>query len=438
MSDETLRRLERALLEGETTEARLAYSRALARAGQLDRALEVLVPGLEDPAIRSEVGRFPAWNQEGADPGATGHVALSPLVVEPALLWSTAKIKARSLVGSSVALVAYDTGLTLLDPATGATGKRLKSDQAASLAPWTSLPVLSGNVLLVPGVGGVTVHDLSTFKRTGVAVEPGFSGLAIGPGALAIVRPRALTLERHPAWAKAPAASWTFDLPDGFEWCPARELRFVANLVLAPAKAGETPELFALDLETGALRWRSSGWGAAPVWLPHHTESSSDNVLESSGGTILADEKTILAHDGRGAWCLLDHEGRTVLADRSGKLVPRALAGDFVLATTDVPGPKATLRRFSTLDRATGKTIAELVTLAGGLSVAVVRDTVFLSGQPEGSKTAGVLAFDRAGRELWRVMPKMGWRMMALVPTPGRLHVLTASGKVLCYGPPAP
>jgi len=120
--DADLRTLERAALAGGARE-RLAWARALERAGRGGDALAVLIPVHGDDAVRAHLETLPAWPTTEGPPGGTRFLEARPVTRAPRERWrTTMSLWPRgALVASPLALVTREHGaLLVLDPRTGA------------------------------------------------------------------------------------------------------------------------------------------------------------------------------------------------------------------------------------------------------------------------------------------------------------------------------
>lgn len=445
MADEALRRLERAATEGEPlarVDERLAWARALRRAGREGDALDALGPCWRAPAVRAELASIPAWTHRGG-PDGTAALDVEPLRAAPRLRWHlpdpTACAYARqdALLGGPLGLVTCRgrLAITVLEPETGAVHATtpVGTSHAEPGAPPCSL---AGEVLF-----------LHCDEHGEVRVVHAFTDQDLHQVPLALARDEVVVWD-VPDPTRPPGPARPLRLPEGFrhDWPYGRTTQGHGLLVgLGALRRGQTrPSMWigdslhlgpapgalyawlstnyvnaarhaCLDRDTGAVRWQ--GQGSLAAW------DRGGVVAEHVDALALLDPET-----GAARWRA---EAR-LLALGPGAVVVDAPRDD------DPPVGGRDEREVRVLDRATGRARASLGPLPTSAPVALARDVVYLARE-------GVLAaFGLDGAPLWRVPleplarelgldPARAARVHALLPAPGRLYAKAHDGTVYCF-----
>ncbi len=392
MGDEELRSLERAVAGG-GAQARLAYARALVRAGRHDEGLAALASDLSDPLVRREAGLFPAWDTPRGGPGGTHWLDVPPLVSAPAARRICEPTRTsgyhRELAASVLGVAVFEhdgrrSRTKVFDARTGDHRFDLK---------WSAATVMTTIGRGTLHAGSLVLHDLWDERlvvRGFVKGEP-------------VVSASGLLLARHkdqlvaydwPEVAVVPATPrWSRTVPGDIE---------VSGVTATSVLAWSGREIALLDRASGAERWRASD--------VHH------------GAWAMIDERGVAAPlgpagsqrarcwdlDGRVAWTL------------DAKAIPLAMSPDVVLVGRDH-------EELVAVDRSSGKERAVLGTAESWTAIAAARDVVYFA-----SKTSAVHASTIDGRLLFTVpLETVGLDVWRLCVLPRQLLLLDTYGSLV-------
>lgn len=420
MSDDDLRRLQREVATTGSPTARLAYAHALERAGRRDDALEALVPAIEDPDVRRELARWPAWHRSAFARWSSRALDVPPIAgpkvrmawrIEGRGWWSTG----GHLVASPLAIVAsFAHSLTVVDPWSGQVRLARELDLSAPE------PSIHGREVLLIGRQGVVELDPFGGERPLDELQGDIDWrlAADGPWIFVLERLGELVGWRRGAERYERAWSCKPTIPVAV---PAREL-FVAGdrLLLRHQAMGQT-SYEVRDLATGGLVLEGHGYA----------------LLDDAGVFSTAEPDVLVALDRAGTerWRLGELAG--ALASSPRYVVAMEAPG----GRSPHMGERVTLR---VLERTTGALLGRLREVAWPFQVALVRDRIYLISRselmdPDAEPEAGeyrqeLSAFTPAGEVAWcfDLTPFSTQGVMAFAPLPRRLCVLLNGGTLLC------
>ncbi len=369
--DEDLRTLERNLTQQQDAGSTIAYARALGRLGRNDEAYATLARGVDEPSVREELARLPAWTHESGGPGRSRSIDVAPIRSAPSVRWTVVTTPLEPiyaphfLLASPLGIVTslFDLDgwvVAVLDPETG---ERLWAVRAAV----RPLPTIVGSVLLVSvGLKLVFAFDLRTGERLYRIPRDGV--LVAGDSRLLLVE------DEHTL------VSFSLDSPRRAPSIgPLRLGRPVSRhqptscIAAGPLLVVEDPlggQILALDRRTGSTLWAKGG------------------LTGRVGAGLLGDEAGVGGATDAPTFALRD-DGGALIASIPG--APLALARDAVVVQSET--------RVATHDRETGELRAVLFPRRWPTRfrpAAVARDVVYLP-----RATGGIGAWTLDGKRLW-------------------------------------
>jgi hypothetical protein len=413
MSDESARKLARAVAGGGAAAERVRLALELERAGRRDEAYETLLPGLEEPIVRREIARFPAWAHDRATAGRTGCLDVAPITCAPRVKWTRPVSKMMPSVAGMTRLLASPLGIVCAQNdgfvVLGAETGRLRwerrwsqpqrfDDELNGGVPngpdvnWIPQLAISGESLLCWNAGTLTSYDLWTGET--------FYEYNVGRGDLALLSDRLLIFGLNgrnvAAWEisdprKPPSRAWQSSATSGAHML-SQSVASTDNLVLVSEAIGR---LAALDRRTGSVRWTGSAFlGAIADDASCLTWSMSMSADPANPGPRY--DVTCFDPTGVRVW------------DAGDNYLPAALGSHAVVRAKFAQGSMVN-SSVTLLDRVRG---AGAIPVRGsqGLLVwstsAIARDVVVV---PSGNIIEGVsllAARERTGEVLWVFDPK--------------------------------
>jgi hypothetical protein len=406
MSDQDLRRLERAFARNPSAAACLRFAGALDRTGEKDRAVDVLLEGEAEPAVRAEVVARIGRSELGDPP---------PVERAPRVVWAVSidgKVSGFTQ-GPLAAVVESSKGpASILDPATGRRISRIRE--------LPGLAAVDGDRILAHDEGSLLVFDATTGHVAAKhATKRGTRSEAYAPGSMATLTERELTVYRQEGLA-APVELWSRKAPRTGLWNGF--VAIAGDRVHSGTVSGrffDRREHVTFALATGKVLATVEGGGQgradpAGAWI--WTTPRPGAV----GGTV--------------PWRLVDARGRVLFEDGAARYMPRVLGTDFVVA--EEAGADARTTRTVVLSRADGSVRADLGTSRVAVHAAA-RDVVYVAAG--GTKTERTItAFSSRGEELWRTGVATKHPIGALVPGWRCLYAIVGmwqgKGRVFCLG----
>lgn len=423
MSDRELREHERAVAEGGGAAARIAWARALERAGRHADALSALLAGRDEPAIRAELARVPAWTERAPGDEEDGMLCArwrrehrrrhsrwldAPGLIEPPeVLWKVGLGDAVDQSGEggeeglatwgrgSPLLLASPLGLVHAD-ADGSLPLECRDPESGALR-WISPAQdlfdlrIAGELLISTYEQQVTAHDLWTGER-----------------------------------------SWSWSPPDRDDLLLLRSrLRLAAGRVVLDHPARRRP--LSLDLATGEPVRRSGSVGG--VWIARTTRGivarnvvTNDVLWRGRGDApFFEDPSGVVASGRRGGLIGYDANGLR-LWELDGPVWPAALGSSLLIAFRGT-GAGAALIAIDRGDGAVTQVLPPLPDVRRSV-LAFTQDAIYVAEDPGIPGGTAVLGISLRGELLWR--HTCTWPH-AVAATPGRLF-LALEGSLRCLG----